>query len=102
MAATFTKNQTNPNQAGRNGPCQPARNRFVATADTVTMFTYSARKNMAKLIELYSVWYPATSSCSASGKSNGARLVSAMPAIMYTAKPIGCRNTNHRGMNPNQ
>ena len=45
------------------------------------MFTYSARKNIAKLIELYSVWYPATSSCSASGKSNGARFVSATPAV---------------------
>ncbi len=48
------------------------------------------------------MWYPATSSCSASGKSNGARLVSAMPAVMKMKKPTGCRNTNHFGMNPNQ
>ncbi len=38
-----------------NGPCQPPRNRFVATAETVTMLMYSAMKNMAKRIELYSV-----------------------------------------------
>ncbi len=30
---------------------------------------------------LYSVWNPATSSCSASGRSNGARLVSARPPM---------------------
>ena len=46
------------------------------------MLMYSAMKNSAKLMLLYSVWYPATSSCSASGKSNGARLVSATPAVM--------------------
>ena len=62
------------------------------------MLMYSAMKNSAKLIELYSVWYPATSSCSASGKSNGARLVSAMPAIMKMKKPSGCRKTYQLGM----
>ena len=61
------------------------------------MFTYSARKNSANDIELYSVWYPATSSCSASGKSNGARLVSAMPATKKMKKPTGARNTYHAG-----
>ena len=33
-----------------------ASGKSVATAETVTMFTYSARKKSAKLIELYSVW----------------------------------------------
>jgi hypothetical protein len=28
----------------------------TASAETVTMLMYSARKNIAKLIELYSVW----------------------------------------------
>jgi hypothetical protein len=41
------------------------------------MLPYSARKNIAKIIEEYSTLYPATSSASASGKSNGVRLVSA-------------------------
>jgi hypothetical protein len=40
------------------------------------MLTYSARKNIANFIELYSVWKPPTSSDSASGRSKGARLVS--------------------------
>ena len=71
----------------------------MATAETVTMFTYSARKNSAKLIELYSVWYPATSSCSASGKSNGARFVSATPAVRKMKNPSGWMKMYHFGMN---
>jgi hypothetical protein len=46
-------------------------------AVTVTMLAYSAMKNAAKFMLLYSVWKPATSSFSASGRSNGTRLVSA-------------------------
>src|SRR6266571_4737227 len=59
-----------------NGACQPPRNNVVANAETVTMLMYSARKNIANLSEEYSVWKPPTSSDSASGRSNGARLVS--------------------------
>src|SRR3954453_13698415 len=58
------------------GARHPPRNSVVASAATVVMLTYSARKNIANLIEAYSVWKPATSSLSASGRSNGARLVS--------------------------
>src|SRR6058998_3034229 len=39
------------------------------------MLMYSARKNIAYFIDEYSVRKPATSSPSASGRSNGARLV---------------------------
>ena len=49
--------------------------------ETVTMLAYSAMKNAANFMLLYSVWNPATSSFSASGRSNGTRLVSANPAI---------------------
>ncbi len=49
---------------------------MVAIAETVIMLTYSARKNSANFSEEYSVWKPPTSSPSASGRSNGARLVS--------------------------
>src|SRR6185295_1074719 len=101
-APTLIRNQIHPNDSGRNGPCHPPRNKSVATAETVTMLMYSARKNIAKLIELYSVWYPATSSCSASGKSNGARLVSATPAVRKIRKPSGCRNRYHFGRTPHQ
>ena len=43
----------------------------------------------------YSVWYPATSSCSASGRSNGARAVSAVPASRKMTKPTNCGRTYH-------
>ncbi len=39
----------------------------------------------------YSVWYPATSSDSASGRSKGARLVSATAEIQKTMKETGIR-----------
>ena len=55
----------------------PPKKSRVATQATVIMFAYSAMKNMANFMEEYSVWYPATSSDSASGRSNGLRLVSA-------------------------
>ena len=50
-------------------------------ADMVTVFMNSARKNRANRIEQYSVWNPPTSSCSASTRSKGGRLSSAVPAI---------------------
>src|SRR5881392_1717284 len=68
------------------GAIQPPRNSVVANAETITMLTYSARKNIANFIELYSVWKPPTSSDSASGRSNGARLVSPTADTKYTAK----------------
>ena len=58
------------------GARQPPRNRVLASAETVTMLTYSASMNMANFNDEYSVWKPPTSSPSASGRSNGARLVS--------------------------
>ena len=63
------------------GARQPPRNSVVASAETVTMLTYSARKNSANFSEEYSVWKPPTSSPSASARSNGARLVSPIIAI---------------------
>src|SRR5664279_2945224 len=58
------------------GARQPPKKSVVASAETVTMLMYSARKNIANLKDEYSVWKPPTSSDSASGRSNGARLVS--------------------------
>src|SRR3954471_10669507 len=65
------------------GACQPPRNNVVASAETVVRLMYSARKNIANLIDEYSVWNPATSSLSASARSNGARLVSPTIDTMY-------------------
>ena len=64
------------------GACQPPRNSVVASAETVVMLTYSASMNIANFSDEYSVWNPPTSSPSASGRSNGARLVS--PTIEVT------------------
>ena len=41
----------------------------------------------------YSVWNPATSSLSASGRSKGVLFVSATPAMKKTRKAIGCEKT---------
>src|SRR4051795_8032005 len=67
------------------GARQPPRNNVVASAATVVTLMYSARKNIANLIEPYSVWKPATSSVSASGRSNGARFVSPTIDTRYIA-----------------
>src|SRR4051812_3484504 len=78
------------------GARQPPRNSVAASAETVTMLTYSARKNSANFSDEYSVWNPPTSSDSASGRSNGARLVSPTMAITKTTKLGTSRITFHR------
>src|SRR5690242_2060060 len=84
------------------GARQPPRNSVVASAETVTMLMYSARKNRANFSDEYSVWKPPTSSDSASGRSNGARLVSPTIEITKTTKlgassrkyqPVDCAAT---------
>ena len=94
----FTMKTTNSSQPlrFRNGSVPPPRNRVVAIAETVTMLTYSARKNSANFSDEYSVWNPPTSSDSASGRSNGARLVSPTIAITKTTKLGSSRMTFHR------
>ena len=59
------------------GIMYPPRNRIAVNADISTILQYSARKKNTKIIPLCSVKNPATSSDSASGRSNGVRLVSA-------------------------
>src|SRR5438067_5270543 len=60
-----------------NGGSQPPRNRIVAIAHMVRMAMYSPRKNSRNGVAEYSTAKPATSSDSASTRSNGSRLVSA-------------------------
>src|SRR5579862_478295 len=89
-----------PYSAGNNG-CQPPRNSRVATQETVTMLAYSAMKNEANFMLEYSVWNPATSSFSASGRSKGTRLVSANAAITNKKKlTIWPWKMVHLGMKP--
>src|SRR5207302_2925602 len=68
---------TQVNGATGNGGSQPPRNRIVAMAHMVAMAMYSPRKNKRNGVEEYSTAKPATSSDSASTRSNGGRLVSA-------------------------
>src|SRR4028118_958860 len=58
-------------------------------AETTIIAAYSAMKKSDQRIPEYSVWKPATSSDSASGRSNGARLFSAMPLMRKTTKASG-------------
>src|SRR6476659_11410518 len=75
------------------GARQPPRNNVVASADTVTMLMYSARKNSANFSDEYSVWKPPTSSPSASARSKGARLVSPTTEMAWTANDTHSGNT---------
>src|SRR5271168_3175755 len=75
------------------GACQPPKNITVASDETVIMLTYSANMNIANLSDEYSVWKPATSSPSASGRSNGARLVSPTMEMRYMKNDGSSRNT---------
>src|SRR5215831_4920153 len=85
MAKMTDGMKSEPKAAGKGG-VQPPRKRITATDDTVIMFAYSAMKNAANFMLLYSVWKPATSSFSASGRSNGMRLVSAKAEIRNRMK----------------
>src|SRR5450631_2934579 len=78
------------------GACHPPRNMVVASAETVNMFTYSPRKNIANFSELYAVWNPPVSSPSPSARSKGSRLVSPTMVTTYTRKEGSRETTNHR------
>src|ERR671925_1197859 len=79
--AIFSANQIGPgtqvNGAKGSGGNHPPRKRIEVMPLIRMMFAYSPRKNRAKLIDEYSTKNPATSSDSPSGRSNGARFVSA-------------------------
>src|SRR3954452_5956077 len=70
------------------GGSHPPQNRMALSAHIRMTLAYSPSQKSAKLIDEYSVWCPATSSLSASTKSNGVRKVSAIELI---------RNTTHMG-----
>src|SRR5262245_45211280 len=69
---------------GRKPVCQPPRNKSDASPLTANMLPYSARKKYDQRTPLYSVWKPATSSLSASARSNGARLQLAVAVMKKT------------------
>src|ERR1039457_7010627 len=59
---------------GSNGPCHPPKKKVAASPPRTMMFIYSPTKKRPNRIPEYSAWKPATSSPSASGRSNGIRL----------------------------
>src|SRR5947209_9134271 len=94
-----TKSQRGPLSQLGNGRSHPPSHKVIAIDETAIIAEYSAKKNSDHRNPLYSVWKPAVSSDSASGNSNGARLVSATIAtakITQAIRPSGKNlNTNH-------
>src|SRR5205823_14095824 len=77
----LSMNQTTPgiqvNGGTGKGGSQPPRNRIAPIAHIVVMAMYSPRKKRRNGVAEYSTANPATSSDSASTRSNGGRFVSA-------------------------
>src|SRR6202047_1950074 len=88
MKNSFSANQITPgtqvNGGSATGGSQPPKNRMVAIAHIVVMATYSPSMNNRYGVEPYSTMKPATSSDSASTRSNGGRLVSARAEMKNT------------------
>src|SRR5665647_3590682 len=88
MKNSLSANQITPgtqvNGATAIGGNQPPRNRIVAIAHIVVIATYSPSMNNRYGVEPYSTMKPATSSDSASTRSNGGRLVSASAEMKKT------------------
>src|ERR1700678_2230629 len=81
MKNTLSTNQITPGTQVKGGSAtggsQPPKNRIVHIAHIVVIATYSPSMNIMYGVEPYSTMKPATSSDSASTRSNGGRLVSA-------------------------
>src|SRR5215813_13160447 len=84
-----------------NGGSQPPRKRIVAIAHMVAIATYSPSMNIMYGVEPYSTMKPATSSDSASTRSNGGRLVSASDETKNTTN-IGSSGSQYQPKMPNR
>src|SRR6266576_240760 len=89
-----TRSQVSPLNELGNGRIHPPSHKVTAIDETAIMAEYSARKNSDQRKPLYSVCKPAVNSDSASGKSNGARLVSATIATAKMKNAISPRGKN--------
>src|ERR1041384_4278259 len=90
---------TQVNGAIGDGGSQPPRNRIVVIAHMVAIATYSPSMNIMYGGEPYSTMKPATSSDSASTRSNGGRLVSAS-AEMKKMMNIGSSGSQYPPRKP--
>ena len=77
------------------GESHPPKKQIAIITDNHNILLYSAKKNNAKVIAEYSTLKPATSSASASGRSKGARLVSANNDIKNTTQVGNSGKQNH-------
>src|SRR5207245_7141999 len=94
-----TRSHVSPVSQLGNGRSQPPSQSVTAIAETAIIAEYSAKKNSDQRNPLYSVWKPAVNSDSASGRSNGARLVS---ATIATAKIKNAISPSGKNLNMNQ
>src|SRR5579884_3846908 len=93
------RSQVGPfSQLGK-GRSHPPIHNVTAIDETAIIAEYSARKNRDHRKPLYSVWNPAVNSDSASGRSKGARFVSATIAI---AKIPNAINPSGKNLKKNQ
>src|SRR3954452_16355594 len=99
----LSTNQTTPGiqvkGAIGNGGSQPPMNRMVVIAHIVAIATYSPSMNIIYGLEPYSTMKPATSSDSASTRSNGGRFVSAS-AEMKNTMNIGKSGSQYQPSRP--
>src|SRR5579884_3169460 len=83
---TLPTNQIQPgiqvNGTMLSGGSHPPQNMAAFSPLMVSIAAYSPMKNIANFMEENSVWNPAINSDSASGRSKGARLVSAIMAMV--------------------
>src|SRR5205085_12432885 len=103
MKNSFSANQITPGIQVKGGTAiggsQPPRNRIVAIAHIVVIATYSPSMNKRYGVEPYSTMKPATSSDSASTRSNGGRLVSASAETKNTMN-IGNSGSQYQPSSP--
>src|SRR6266536_4524340 len=95
--SSLSRNQNGPYASSRStqGTCQPPKKSVTISPERTIRLMYSAIWKSPQRMPPYSVWYPATSSLSASGRSNGARADSATPPMKKTRKPTICGRMNH-------
>src|ERR1700730_13106633 len=89
-----TRSQVELRSKFGNGRSHPPSQSVTAIEETAIMAEYSAKKNNDQRKPLHSVWKPAVNSDSASGRSKGARLVSATIAIAKIKNPTSPSGKN--------
>src|SRR5262249_56024986 len=88
------RSQLGPLSRWGKGRIPPPSHNVIAIDDTAIIAAYSPSMNSDQRKPLYSVWKPAVSSDSASGRSKGARLVSATIATAKMKKAISPSGKN--------